>query len=102
MQSLSRPGGNITGLTTWVPGNYIGKQVEILRELVPGATKIAILVSPSNPMQRKILADELPRTARELSIALPTVEASKAEELDDALRLPSPSAPMQCLFLAMF
>jgi ABC-type uncharacterized transport system substrate-binding protein len=35
-------------------------------------------------MQRQILADELPRTARELSIALPTVEATKAEELDVA------------------
>ena len=84
VQSLSRPGGNMTGLTTWVPGNLIGKQIEILRELVPGAAKIAVLVNPSNPMHRHSLADELPRTARELSIALPTVEATTAEELDIA------------------
>ncbi|MEH2560192.1 putative ABC transport system substrate-binding protein [Bradyrhizobium algeriense] len=84
VQSLSRPGGNMTGLTTVVPGNFIGKQIEILRELVPGASKIALLVNRDNPMQRQILADEVPRTARELSIALLMVEATTAEELDTA------------------
>ena len=84
VQSLSRPGSNMTGLTTWVPGNYIGKQIEVLRELVPNASKIALLVNPDNQMQRKVLADEVPRTARELSIALPMVDATTAEELDTA------------------
>ncbi|MET4790394.1 ABC-type uncharacterized transport system substrate-binding protein [Bradyrhizobium japonicum] len=46
VQSLSRPGGNITGITTNVPEDFFGKRVEILRELVPGASKIAILVNP--------------------------------------------------------
>ncbi|XSC43302.1 ABC transporter substrate-binding protein [Bradyrhizobium sp. RDT10] len=82
VESLSRPGGNITGLTTVVPGNFFGKQIEILRELVPGASKIALLVNPDNQMHRLALAEELPRTARKLGIALPTVEATKAEELD--------------------
>jgi putative tryptophan/tyrosine transport system substrate-binding protein len=84
VQSLSRPGGNMTGLTTWVPGNFVGTHIGILRELVPGAAKIALLVNPSNQMQRHIQADEVPRIARELSIALPTVEATKAEELETA------------------
>ena len=84
VQSLSRPGGNMTGLTTWVPGHFVAKHVEILRELVPDASTIALLVNPDNQMQRHTLADEVPRTARELSIALPTVEATKAEELDAA------------------
>ena len=35
VQSLSRPGGNITGLATYVPGDWVAKQIEILRELVP-------------------------------------------------------------------
>jgi putative tryptophan/tyrosine transport system substrate-binding protein len=43
VQSLSRPGGNITGLATYVPGDWVAKQIEILRELVPGASKIALL-----------------------------------------------------------
>jgi len=81
VQSLSRPGGNITGFTTVVPGDFIGKQIEILRELVPGASKVALLVNPENPIHRLTLAEELPRTTRRLGIALPTVQATKVEEL---------------------
>ena len=84
VQSLSRPGGNITGLATLVPGDFIAKRIEILRELVPGASKIALLVNPGNPMHRLILAEEIPRTARNLGVALPIVEATTAEELDTA------------------
>ena len=56
VQSLSRPGGNITGLATSVPGDFIAKRIEILRELVPGASKIALLVNPGNPMHRLIVS----------------------------------------------
>ena len=84
VQSLSRPGGNITGLTTFVPGDFVAKQIEILRELVPSASKIAILANPGNPMHRLVLAEEVPRTARNLGIAMPVVEATTAEELDIA------------------
>ena len=84
VQSLSHPGGNITGLTTVVPGDFIAKRIEILRELVPGASKIALLVNPRQPDAQAVLAEELPRTARNLGVALPTVEATTAEELDIA------------------
>ena len=50
IQSLSRPGGNMTGLATFVPGQFISKQIEIRRELVPAATKIAILANPNKAM----------------------------------------------------
>jgi putative ABC transport system substrate-binding protein len=39
VQSLARPGGNITGLATYVPGDFVAKRIEILRELVPDASK---------------------------------------------------------------
>jgi putative ABC transport system substrate-binding protein len=84
VQSLSRPGGNITGLSTMVPDDFLAKRLEILRELVPGASKIALLVNPDNPMQRLYLAEEIPRMARKLGITLLTVEATTAEELDVA------------------
>jgi putative tryptophan/tyrosine transport system substrate-binding protein len=84
VQSLARPGGNITGFATFVPGDWNSKGVEILRELVPGASKIALLVNPGNPIHRLILAEEIPRTARKLGVALPAVEATTAEELDIA------------------
>ena len=84
VQSLARPGGNITGFATLVPGDWNAKGVEILRELVPAASKIALLVNPGNPIHRLILAEEIPRAARKLGVALPIVEATTAEELDTA------------------
>jgi putative ABC transport system substrate-binding protein len=84
VQSLSHPGGNITGLSTSVPGGMVGKSVEILRELIPDATRIAFLVNPQNSIHRQILTEEAPRTARRLGLALPVVEATKADELDAA------------------
>jgi len=84
VQSLARPGGNITGFATFVPGDFTSKGIEILRELVPGASKIALLVNPSNPIHRLALAEEIPRTARSMGVALPVVEATTAEELDIA------------------
>ncbi|MEH2484375.1 ABC transporter substrate-binding protein [Bradyrhizobium sp. AZCC 2230] len=84
VQSLSRPGGNVTGLATFAPGDWIGKRIEILRELVPSASKIALLVNPGNPTHRLVLANEVFSTARSLGVALPLVEATTAEELDIA------------------
>jgi putative tryptophan/tyrosine transport system substrate-binding protein len=84
VQSLSHPGGNVTGLTSLVPGEFLAKQLEILRELVPGASKIALLINPDNPMHRLALQDEMPRAARTFGVTLATVEATKAEELDAA------------------
>jgi putative tryptophan/tyrosine transport system substrate-binding protein len=84
VQSLSRPGGNVTGLSSVVPGNFMAKQIEILRELIPTASKIALLVNPDNQMHRLALADEFPRAAQKLDIALSPVEATKPEELKAA------------------
>ena len=83
VQSLSRPGGNITGLATYAPGDWIGKRIEILRELVPSALKIALLVNPGNASHRLVLG-EIPRTVRNFGVALPVVEATTREELDIA------------------
>jgi putative ABC transport system substrate-binding protein len=82
VQSLSRPSGNITGFATLIPEDFVGKRIEILRELVPGASRIALLINPGNPMHRLILAD--PRTTRNLGVALMIVEATTTEELDVA------------------
>jgi putative ABC transport system substrate-binding protein len=84
VQSLSRPGGNITGLATFVPGGVTTKDIETLKEIVPAASKIAILANPGNPIHRLVIAEQLPRVAQQLGVALPIVEATTAEELDIA------------------
>ena len=83
VQSLSRPGGNVTGLATYAPGDFLAKRIEIFRELIPGVSKIALLTNPGNQMQRLVLA-EVPSTAQSMGVALPIVEATTAEELDTA------------------
>jgi putative ABC transport system substrate-binding protein len=84
VQSLSHPGGNITGLASLVPGNFVSKVIQILREMVPAASKIAVLVNLSNADHRFIVAEELPETARKLGVTFPVLEATTVEELDIA------------------
>ena len=85
VQSLSHPGGNITGLASVVPGNIVSKRIQILREIVPAASKIAVLVNPSNADHRVFVAsEELPETARKLGVTFPVLEATTVEELDIA------------------
>src|SRR5215216_6254753 len=50
VQSMSHPGGNITGLAAVVPG-FASKMIDTLREMVPAASKIAVLGNPGNPIQ---------------------------------------------------
>ena len=84
VQSLSRPGGNVTGLAAVVPGHFVGKGIQILREMVPTASKIAVLVNPGNPIHRLIVAEELPEIAQKLGVTFSVLEATTVEELDIA------------------
>jgi putative ABC transport system substrate-binding protein len=84
VQSLPHPGGNVTGLTSLVPGEFLAKQIEILREMLPAASKIALLINPGNPLHRLALEDEMPRAARTFGVSLATVDATGAAELDTA------------------
>jgi putative ABC transport system substrate-binding protein len=84
VQSLSHPGGNVTGLTAIVPGGFFSKGLQILREMVPAASKIVVLVNPTNASHRLLVAEELPETARKLGMTFPVLEATTVEELDIA------------------
>ena len=84
VQSLSHPGGNITGLASLASENFASKIIQILREMVPAASKIAILVNPDNPIHRLQVAEELPETAQKLGVTFSVLEATTVEELDIA------------------
>src|SRR5260370_23650213 len=60
------------------------KRIEIFRQLVPSASKIALLVNPRNPVHRLTLAGEVPSATKKVRVALPIVEATTAEQLDIA------------------
>jgi len=84
VQSLSHPGGNVTGLAAVVPGHFVGKGIQILREMIPTASKIAVLVNPGNAIHRLIVAEELPEIAQKLGVTFSVLEATTVEELDIA------------------
>ena len=81
--SLSRPGGNLTGVTTL--NIEIGaKRLEVLHELVPTATMIAGLVNPTNPVIAETETRDLQAAARTLGLTLHMLHASSEQEIDTA------------------
>jgi putative ABC transport system substrate-binding protein len=81
--SLRHPGGNITG-TTFTPGPEIfGKQLQILKEAVPQASRVAVLSNPADS-SFALQVKQVEATARSLGIRLQHVEARGPEEFDSA------------------
>ena len=80
--SLSRPGGNITGMST-LTTPLGAKGIELLKELLPRASVIAYLVNPSNP-SGKLEMGEADAAADALGVRLRPVNASSLAELDKA------------------
>jgi putative tryptophan/tyrosine transport system substrate-binding protein len=79
--SLSRPGGNLTGVTTL--GVELGpKQLALLREVVPTATVVALLVNPTNPALAETQSRVVPAAARTLGLSLPVLNASIDRDFD--------------------
>jgi putative ABC transport system substrate-binding protein len=80
--SLARPGGNITGLSLMTP-ELVGKQLEMLKEVVPKASRVAVLWNPANPGNApQLRAAEV--AARTLGVRLQPLEARGPREIDSA------------------
>jgi putative ABC transport system substrate-binding protein len=81
--SLNRPGGNITG-TTWLTAALGEKRLELLHQLVPAATSVALLVNPSNANAEGNIKNA---QAAALALGLRThvVRAASEDEVDEAL-----------------
>ena len=79
VSSLAKPGGNLTGLSDF-HGDLITKRLELLKEVVPSATRIAVLLNPGNPtcsLQMK----ELAAVAPALSVTLFSLEATAHDDI---------------------
>ena len=79
--SLNRPGGNVTGVTT-LAVELGAKQLEVLTELIPTATVVALLVNPTNPTIADPLVRELQSAARIRGVELRVLHASTESDLD--------------------
>ena len=80
--SLARPGGNITGLTIIAP-DLAGKQFQLLKEVVPKVSRVALLTNPANPASAPFLR-EAEAATRALGVRLQTLETRNPQEIDSA------------------
>src|SRR5262245_19998241 len=82
VESLARPGGNVTGLSSQHP-DTAGKRLEMLRELVPGLRRLAVLLEPGNPFSALEL-DGVGTAARTLGVEVSPFEIRRAGEIASA------------------
>jgi ABC-type uncharacterized transport system substrate-binding protein len=80
--SLPRPGGNLTGVNLFT-GELSAKRLEILREMVPGTTRVAALVNPTNPATETTVQD-VEAAGRAMGLQIQVLNASTSREIDAA------------------
>jgi putative ABC transport system substrate-binding protein len=84
VDSLARPGGNVTGFTAIAPA-LAGKRLELLKEIVPRLSRVAVLWDPDNPgSAQQWKESQLP--ARELGLQLHSIEVSSADKFEAAFK----------------
>lgn len=83
VESLSHPGGNVTGTSGLVPEEFTGKQLQLLKEFVPQASRMAVLIDPTMSASRLELP-KLPEAGRRLGLELVIVEATKPDQIEEA------------------
>ena len=78
--SLARPGGNMTGIN-FLAAELAAKRLELLRELVPAAARVAVLVNPANP-NSEIVLGQVETAARAMGLQIQVQRASTIGEID--------------------
>ena len=81
--SLSRPGGNLTGVNL-VIGELVPKRLELLRELVPGMTRVAAFVNPANPARAESHGQEVESAGRAMGLQIQTFNVGTSREINAA------------------
>ena len=81
--SLSRPGGNLTGVTN-LNVEVAPKRLELLHQIIPTATTFALLINSSNPTLAESTTRYVRESARTLGVQLHVVSATTDNEIDDA------------------
>jgi len=92
IESLARPGGNVTGLTN-LTGKLAGKRLELLKEAVPKLARVAVLYQPATPANVLEVNEDLPVAARALKLTVQPWQVRAADGFDgvfDALNKQRP------------
>ena len=81
--SLARPGSNLTGIN-FFSNELTTKRLELLRELVPGVARVAVLVNPANATNTETTLRDVEPAARTMGLQIQVVNASTGREIDAA------------------
>jgi putative ABC transport system substrate-binding protein len=85
VESLSRPGGNVTGVSVQSP-EFGGKVLEVLKDAFPGAQRVALLWEPRFPAMTSYI-DHAEKTATTLGVTLRSMPIMRPTDIDAALRM---------------
>jgi putative ABC transport system substrate-binding protein len=83
VKSLARPGGNMTGITM-LAFELVGKRLEVLKEVIPRVSRVAVLSSPAHPGEQRELS-ESQKTARNVGITLLYHQVNTTADINAAL-----------------
>jgi putative ABC transport system substrate-binding protein len=81
--SLARPGGNATGIN-FFSGELVAKRLELLRELLPAMTSVAVLVNPSNVANTETTLQDAEAAGRTMGLQVTVLKASSGSEIGAA------------------
>jgi putative tryptophan/tyrosine transport system substrate-binding protein len=83
--SLARPGSNMTGINVF-NAEVAAKRLELLRDLLPGVTRIVVLVDPAAATQMETQLRDVDRAARAMGLHIQTFDANTSAEIDAAFK----------------
>jgi putative ABC transport system substrate-binding protein len=98
VSSLARPGGNLTGVNFFA-AELAAKRLELLRELVPAAARVAVLLNPSETAIAAANARDVETAARAMGLELRILNASTRDEIDAAFEILATDRP-DALFIS--
>jgi putative ABC transport system substrate-binding protein len=81
--SLAQPGGNLTGIN-FLSAELVAKRLELLRELVPGTARLAVLVNPANAINTETTLRDVQAAARAIGLQIQVLNASTSGEINTA------------------
>jgi putative ABC transport system substrate-binding protein len=81
--NLARPGGNLTGIN-FLTSELVAKRLELLRELVPVATRVAVIVNPRNAVSTETTLRDVETAARAIGLQIHVLNASTSHEINAA------------------
>ena len=84
--SLARPGGNLTGIN-WLGAELAAKRLELLRQLLPAATRVAVLVNPAFATLTEIMLRDVEAAARAMGLQIQVLNADTSRKIDAAFEI---------------